>query len=55
LEMAPWLGHLEVGDTGFEPVTSSVSAKIVQRLTASLRVVSVRPSTCLVERGRPDW
>jgi hypothetical protein len=44
-----------VGDTGFEPVTSSVSAKIVQRLTAALTVVSVRLSTCLVGPGRPDW
>jgi hypothetical protein len=48
-------GMMLVGDTGFEPVTSSVSAKIRPRLTAALSVASVRLSTCVIGPGRTDW
>jgi hypothetical protein len=41
--------------TFMDAMTPSVSAKIVQRLTVALSVVSVRLSTCLVGPGRPDW
>jgi hypothetical protein len=34
-------GVLLVGDTGFEPVTSSVSAKVGSRLTGQLSVPDV--------------
>jgi hypothetical protein len=44
-----------VGDTGFEPVTSSVSAKIRPRMAAALSAVSVRLSTCLIGPGRTNW
>jgi hypothetical protein len=46
---------LLVGDTGFERVTSSESAKIRPRLTAALSVSSVRLSTCAIGPGRTDW
>jgi hypothetical protein len=44
-----------VGDTGFEPVTSSVSAKIRRRMAAALSVSSVRLSTCLIGPDRTYW
>jgi hypothetical protein len=46
---------MPVGDTGFEPVTSSVSAKIRLRLVAALSAVSVRLSTCVIGPDRTDW
>jgi hypothetical protein len=44
-----------VGDTGFEPVTSSVSAKIRPLMAAALSVLSVRLSTCLIGPGQTYW
>ena len=44
-----------VGDTGFEPVTSSVSAKDWPRRMLVLSVANVRARTRLVGPGRIDW
>jgi hypothetical protein len=45
----------EVGDTGFEPVTSSVSAKVRLPGTLRLSVTSVRLGTYSTGQDRTDW